>query len=260
VTYWDYLATAGYQQGGRRFSYQVDVGVEAAQYNAAQLVGGGVLPQSSQDATVSSAAVRAGYEIVPDYVGYMRVAGSLFNYWHATQNDSSTYHVDLGLQILPRHLIYGEAYVGYLVQNFAQSGLPSTSAPDYGGRLVWNVTPLDTLTFTGSRIFTTGTPAVGGVTVTGPAGNGYLTTTITANADHELLRNLLLNLNTTYTNYSYQGITRTDNSFVGGAGLKYLINRNLFVGGLFSYQRYISTASGASFTQNILTLRVGTQF
>jgi len=260
VTYWDYLATAGYQQGGRRFSYQVDVGVEAAQYNAAQLVGGGVLPQSSQDATASSAAVRAGYEIVPDYVGYMRVGGSLFNYWHATHNNSSTYHVDLGLQILPRHLIYGEAYVGYLVQNFAQSSLPSTSAPDYGGRLVWNVTPLDTLSFTGLRAFTTGTPAVSGVTVTGPAGNGYLSTNITVNADHELLRNLLLNLNITFTNYSFQGITRTDDSFVGGAGLRYLINRNLFLGGLFSYQRYISTASGSSFTQNILTLRVGTQF
>jgi hypothetical protein len=260
VTYWDYLATAGYQQGGRRFSYQVDVGVEAAQYNAAQLVSGGVLPQSSQDTTISSAAVRAGYEIVPDYIGYMRVGGSLLNYWHATHNNSSAYHVDLGLQILPRHLIYGEAYVGYLVQNFAQSGLPSTSAPDYGGRLVWNVTPLDTLTFTGLRTFNTGTPAVSGVTVTGPAGNGYLSTTITVNADHELLRNLLLNFNTTYINYSFQGITRTDNSFTGGAGLRYLINRNLFLGGLFSYQRYISTASGSSFTQNILMLRVGTQF
>src|SRR5262249_39651131 len=51
VTYWYYTATAGYAQGGRRFSYQADVGVTAAQYNAAPLVGGGVAPQSSQDAT-----------------------------------------------------------------------------------------------------------------------------------------------------------------------------------------------------------------
>jgi hypothetical protein len=190
----------------------------------------------------------------------MRVGGYLFNYWHATHNNSSTYHVDLGLQILPRHLIYGEAYVGYLVQNFAQSSLPSTSAPDYGGRLVWNVTPLDTLTFTGLRTFNTGTPAVSGVTVTGPAGSGYLSSTITANANHELRRDLLLNINANYLNYSFQGITRTDNSFTGGAGFKYLVNRNLFLGGLFSYQRYISTASGSSFTQNILMLQVGTQF
>jgi hypothetical protein len=260
VTYWDYLATAGYMQRGRRFSYQVDVGVEAAQYNAAQLVSGGVLPQSSQDATSSSASVRASYEIVPDYLGYIRLGGNLNDYWHATHSNFTTYRIDLGLQIFPRHLIYGEAYVGYLVQNFTQSSLPSTSAPDFGGRLVWNVTPLDTLTFTGLRTFTTGTPAINTVAVTGPAGNSYLSTTVTVNADHELRRNLLLNLNATYSNYSFQGLNRTDNSFTGGAGLKYLVNRNLFVGGLFTYERYISTASGASFTQNILTLRVGTQF
>jgi len=264
VTYWNYIATAGYQQGGRRFSYQVDVGVSASQYNAAQLVGGGVLPQSSQDATVPSAAVRASYEIIPDYLGYIRVAGSRFDYTHvapaATSPNFSTYRADLGLQILPRHLISGEAYAGYLVQSSAQSGIGSISNPDFGGNLTWSITRLTTLNFTGLMQFNTGTPSSGGVTVTGPAGNSYLSRTFTVNADHELLRNLLLNLNATYINDSFQGITRADNSFTGGAGFKYFVNQNLFLGGLFSYERYISTVSGASFTQGILTLRAGTQF
>jgi hypothetical protein len=112
--------------------------------------------------------------------------------------------------------------------------------------------------------FNTGTPSSAGVMVTGPvtgpAGNSYLSRTFTVNADHELLRNLRLNLNATYVNDSFQGITRTDNSFTGGAGFKYFVNQNLFLGGLFSYERYISTASGSSFTQGILTLRAGTQF
>jgi hypothetical protein len=260
VTYWDYLATAGYVQGLRRFSYQVDVGVEAAQYNAAPLVGGGVLPQSGQDTTISSAALRASYEIVPDYLGYIRVGGSLYNYWHATHNNSSTYRVDAGLQINPGHLIYGEAYLGYLVQNFAQSSLGSTSNPDYGGRLVWNVTRLTTLTFTGLLTFNTGTPSNGTTIVAGRAGNGYLAQTITANADHELLRNLLLNVNASYGNYSFQGISRTDNYFTAGTGLRYLVNRNLYLGGSFSHTQYNSTAAKSSFAQSILTLRVGTQF
>jgi hypothetical protein len=260
VTYWDYTARAGYVQGLRRFSLQVDVGVEAAQYNAAPLVGGGVLPQSFQDTTISQAALRTGYELVPDYVGWIRVGGSLYNYWHATHNNSTTYRVDVGLQILPRHIIYGEAYAGYLIQNFAQSGLGSTSAPDYGGRLVWNVTRLTTLTLNGLRAFYTGTPTVGGAIVPGSAGNGYLASTIVANADHELLRNLLLNVNASFENDSFQGITRTDNVFGAGAGVRYLVNRNLFLGGFFSYYQRSSTAARASFTQNILMLRVGTQF
>jgi hypothetical protein len=260
VTYWDYIARAGYVQGLRRFSYQVDVGVEAAQYNAATLVGGGVLPQSSQDTTISSAAFRTGYELVPDYLGWIRVGGSLYNYWHATHNNSSTYRVDLGLQILPRHIIYGEAYVGYLIQNYNQSGLGSTSSPDYGGRLLWNVTRLTTLTFSGLLTFNTGTPTVSGTAIPGPAGTGYLSKIFTVNVDHELLRNLLLNLNAGFENDSFQGITRTDNVFTGGAGVTYLVNRNLFLGGSFSYNQRSSTFAGASYTQNILMLRVGTQF
>ena len=267
VTYWDYTATAGYAQGGRRFSYQVDVGVTAAQYNAASLVGGGVLPQSSQDGTISSAAVRGSYEIIPDYLGYVRVEGDLFDYWHTvpggTRANFSTYRVDLGLQILPRHLISGEAYAGYLVQNFAQSGLGSTSSPDFGGLLTWSITQLTTLTFTGLTTFNTGTPGStpGSPTIiTGSAGNSYLSKIFTVNANHELLRNVRLNLNAGYENDSFQGITRTDNVFSVGAGVRYLVNRNLFLGGSFSYYQRSSTLAGASFNQNILTLRVGTQF
>jgi hypothetical protein len=260
VTYWDYIAQAGYMQGGRRFSYEIGVGVEAAQYNAAPLVGGGVLPQAGSDATSPNAAVRANYEIVPDYLGYVRVSGSSFNYWHATANNSTTYRADLGLQILPRHLVYGQVYVGYLVQNYAQSGLGSTSSPDYGGRLIWNVTPLTTLTFDGLRTFYTGTPVSTTTQIAGPAGSGYLASTVAVNADHELLRNLLLNVNASFENDSFQGIVRTDNFFTAGAGFRYLVNRYLFLGGSYSYQQRISTASGSSYSQSVLQLRLGTQF
>src|SRR6516164_10475847 len=179
VTYWEYAATAGYAQGGRRFSYAVDVGVSAAQFNAAQLVGGGVLPQSTQDGTASSAAVTGRYEIIPDYLGYVRVGGSLFDYWHTvpgeTRPNFTTYRVALGLQILPRnHIIYGEAYAGYLVQNFAQSSLGSTSTPDFGGDLTWAITPLTTLNFTGLTSFNTGTPG-NSACITGTSGTSILT-------------------------------------------------------------------------------------
>jgi hypothetical protein len=276
VTYWDYLANAGYRQEGRRFSYQVDIGAEAAQYNAAQLVGGGVSPQSSQDATVSTAAVRASYEIIPDYLGYTRVAGSLFDYWHTapggTRANFSTYRADVGLQIRPRHLISGEAYAGYLIQQPAQSSSGSTSTPDFGGRLTWSITQLTTLYLTGLMTFNTGTPgsttgtpattgALGSTTfINALAGNSYLSRTIVANADHELRRNLLVNLNATYGNFTFQGITRTDNFFIVGAGLRYLVNRNLFLGGSYSFTQYTSTIPRSSYDQNILTLRVGTQF
>jgi len=263
VTYWTYTARGGYAQGGRRFSWGVEAGSTSAQYNGVPLVGGGVLPQSTADATFSDVAVNASYEIIPDYLGYARFDAGLFDYWHTSPGglrpNSKVYRADVGLQILPRHIIYGQVYVGYLVQNFDQSSLGSFHYPDFGGRLVWNVTPLNTLTFNGLRTFVQGGSSNPSVGITGPAGNGYLATTVQAVADHELLRNLLLNVNGSYENDTFQGISRTDNVFTAGAGVTYLVNRHLFLGGSFSYQRRNSTFSGSSYTQDVLLLRVGTQ-
>src|SRR5215472_1551997 len=102
VTYWSYIARGGYQQTGRRFTYGVDAGISAAQYNAAPLVGGGVSPQSTQDASISDVAINAGYEIVPDFRGYVRVGGALYDYWHTlpgggTRPNSWVYRADVGV-------------------------------------------------------------------------------------------------------------------------------------------------------------------
>jgi hypothetical protein len=265
VTYWTYSGRAGYVQGGRRLSWGVDFGSISAQYNAAPLVGGGISPQSSQDATISDVAVRVSYEIAPDYQGYVRLDGALYDYWHTAPGEmirpnSKTYRADVGLQILPRHIIYGQVYTGYLVQKYDESSLGSTSAPDYGGQLVWNVTPLTTLTFNGLRSFITGSFANPATGISGPAGNGYLASTVQVVADHELFRNLLLNANASYENDSFQGITRTDNVYTAGAGVRYLVNRYLFLGGTVNFQQRTSTAPGNSYTQYVVMGRIGTQF
>jgi hypothetical protein len=270
VTYWTYTATAGYLQGGRRFSYEVDVGVISAQYNAAQLLGGGVLPQSFQDGTTSSAAITGSYEIIPDYLGYVRFTGSLFDYWHTvpgeTRPNFTTYRADVGLQILPtNHIIYGDAYVGYLVQNFQQSSLGSTSTPDYGGDLTWSVTPRTTVTFSGLVTFNTGTPGnvalAENVALAGnvaSAGNSYLSKTFTGSVSHEVLPNLQLFLSGNYINNTFQGIsTSAQNVFLVDAGIRYQLNRNLYLGGDIYHAEQIS---GPTFSQNIFTLRAGTQF
>ena len=210
--------------------------------------------------TTSQAALRVSYEFVPDYEGYIRTAGTLYDYQHTTPGgvsfNSTVYRVDLGLQILPAHIIYGQVYVGYLSQIFAVSSLGSVSTPDAGGRLIWNVTRLTTLTFNGIRTFQTSNPSIG---ITGA---GYLDSAVTVNVDHELWHNLLLNANAGYENDAYQSISRTDNVFSAGVGIKYLLNRNLYLGGSYSYQQRASsgTTPGAPYMQSIVMLRLSTQF
>ena len=83
-----------------------------------------------------------------------------------------------------------------------------------------------------------------------------------ANVDHELQHNLFLNANVGYENDAYNGVSRTDNVLSAGAGIKYLLNRNLYLGGSYGYQQRSSsgTMPGIPYTQSILMLRLSTQF
>jgi hypothetical protein len=260
VTYNYYTATAGYAQTGLRLGYEANLAVQGTQYNAVPLIGGGVLPQSSGDTVTPQAALRVSYEFIPDYRGYVRASGSVYNYTHPSPSginfNSNIYRIDTGLQILPRHLIYGEVYVGYLGQFFHSTNLGSTSTPDAGGRLVWNPTRLTTLIFNGVRTFQTTNPATGGT------GNGYLQSLGTVSIDHELRHNLLLNAGVSYETDNYQGISRTDNIFSAGGNVRYLLNRNLYLGAFYVYQQRSSSgaAAGVPYSQSIVMLRLSTQF
>jgi hypothetical protein len=259
VTSNQYTANAGYAQTGLRLGYEADLAVQDTQYNAVPLIGGGILPQSASDVITPQAALRLSYELIPDYLGYVRVSGTVYDYTHTppggTNFDSNVYRVDAGLQILPRHLIFGEVYFGYLTQVFHSSSLSSTSAPDFGGRLVWNVTGLTTVNLNAIRAFQTINP-------TSSAGTGYLATVASASVDHELRRDILLNATASYENDGYQGLSRTDDIFTAGAGVRYLVNRNLYLGGSYSYQQRTSSGAAATtpYSQSIVMLRLGTQF
>jgi hypothetical protein len=260
ATYNNYTAAFGYEQTGRRVGYEADVAVTAAQYNPIPLVGGGSVSQSASNTIIPQATLRVSYEFIPDYRAYVRASGSVYNYPNTAPGgvsfDSTIYRVDAGLQILPRHLIYGEVYAGYLIQSFHTSSLGSTPALDVGGRLVWNVTPLTTLNFNAVRAFQSSNPT------SGTTGRGYLQSVFLASVDQELRHNILLNARAGYENDSYQGTSRNDNIISAGAAVRYLLNRNLYLAGSYSYQKRTSSgsAAGLPYSQSIVMLRLGAQF
>jgi len=108
----------------------------------------------------------------------------------------------------------------------------------------------------GNSAFITGMPGTSIPTV----GNSYLSRVFSAGVNHQLLPNLQLGLTGTYINDTFQGISRVDNVFIVNATVRYQVNRNLYLGGDVYYAQQSSTAAGASFSQNIFTLRAGTQF
>jgi uncharacterized protein (PEP-CTERM system associated) len=108
----------------------------------------------------------------------------------------------------------------------------------------------------GNSAFNTGTLGTSILTV----GNSYLSRAFSASVNHQLLPNLQLGLIGTYINNTFQGVSRADNVFIVNATVRYQVNRNLYLGGDVYYTQQSSTGAGGSFSQNIFTLRAGTQF
>jgi hypothetical protein len=259
VTYDTYTAHVGYAETGLRLGYGVDMAIGSTQYNSAPAAGGGVLDEAYQNTLTPQVTGQVSYEFIPDYSGFVRLSYAYYDYPHIAPGGENTsgnvYRVDAGLNIAPRHLIWGQVYFGYLYQSYQTASLGTFSAPDYGGRLFWTPTPLWTVTVNGLRDFVSAStnPALG-------IGQGYLQSIIGANVDHELRYNVILNANASYENDNFIGIPRTDNVFSAGAGVRYLVNRNLFLGGTYNYYQRTSNASGISYTQSIVMLQIGTQF
>jgi hypothetical protein len=267
IKYTQYTATAGFQQTKLRINYSADLSARRQEFDAVPGAGGGLLAQDANNNFAYEATLRGAYEFVPNYQGFVRGSYNIRRYDHGIGGgiptlDSDGYRIDIGARVDLTGLIYGEAYIGYLEQDYRAGFFGTISGLDAGGRLVWNVTQLTSLTFKASRTVqdvNTTALAVAGIGLTNSP--GYLETTIGASVDHELLRNLLLNGNVSLINDDFAGIQRTDNYLQAGIGAKYLLNRNLYIGPTYSFQHRESDGTSAinAFTRNIFLLRVSTQ-
>jgi hypothetical protein len=261
VIFSTYRATAGFAQTRLRIGYSADVTAQRQEYQAVPLVGGGLSPQSDRDNNAYEVALRPYYEFEPNYQAFLRGAYNIRRYDHAALGqpgrNSRGYRADVGARIDLTGLAYGEFFIGYLRQEYRSSAFGSIGGLDAGANIVYNITQLTSLTLKGAR-----TVQDTNFAVVGPAPSpGYLESSVGLSVDHELLRNLLLNGTAAYLNDDFKGIDRTDKVYEAGVGAKYLLNRNLYVGANYTFERRISSGSFGlgPFSRNIFMLRVSTQ-
>ena len=84
--------------------------------------------------------------------------------------------------------------------------------------------------------------------------SGYFATRIDARVDHELQRDLLLNVRAGWGQDDYRGTTRTDDYYTAGLGATYQLNRNFGISGGYTFRSRNSTVSGGGYTDNLLML------
>lgn len=256
-----YTTNAGFAQTRLRIGYSADVTARREEYQAVPTVGGGLFQESERNNNSYEVALRPYYEFVPNYQGFLRGAYNIRQYDHSelgqVTRNSRGFRADIGARVDLTGLAYGEFFVGYLRQEYRSSTLGSIGGIDAGANVVYNITQLTSLTLKGSR---TVQDTNFGVVGTAPS-PGYLESSVGLSVDHELLRNLLLNGTAAYVNDDFKGLARTDKYYTAGGGAKYLLNRNLYLGANYTFER--RTSGGGSgigaFSRNIFLVRLSTQ-
>jgi hypothetical protein len=263
VRYTVYSGNLGFAQTGTRIGYEVNGVVTRSEFEAPRATGGGFVPQDDRNVTGFQGTLRVAYEFQPGYQAYLRGSGNTQQFDHAAGNgiptrDSNGYRVDGGLRINLADLTYAEFYGGYIEQDFRAAQFSALRGIDYGTRLVWNFSPVDTMNLAVTRTINNANAEVTGI-ATSP---GYLATIENFSVDHELLRDVLLNANLNYETDFWRGIDRTDRIVSFGFGGKYLLNQYLYLGASYTYQqRYANGAQSANvpYSQNIVQLRLSSQ-
>ena len=171
-----------------RVSFRLDAGAEKYDFDD---VATGLTTRANnddRDRLQTQVALRAAYEIVPEYEAFVR--GTVNNRAYSTQvddggfsRDSQGYEMVAGVAVDLTGITFGDVFVGYREQWFDDDNLSTIEGITAGANITWNVTPLTTVH--------------GGIVrrveeTTAAGTGGFFATRYSLSADHELLRNLLL--------------------------------------------------------------------
>lgn len=254
----------GYVHETGRLGFRIDGDANFYSYDNAQTATGTTIDETSRNRLEYEVKPRLQYEIVPGYHAFVQASGNWRTYQakfdqNGFQRDSSGWEVDAGTAIELTRLIVGEIYAGYLSQSYTDPRLKTVSGVGFGSNLLWSVTELTSVKFTAQRVVQESivTNTVG-TTVTPAASD--LQSIVGASVEHELLRNVLLTAGVNYTQDAFQGVSRTDNSYSGTAGGRYLINRYFSANLNFTYTKRDSSQPINNYDRELVMAQIHTQF
>jgi hypothetical protein len=243
--YWDTEARLRHRHSFARLFVQPSVFARRIGFENA-----GDVSNADRDRNIYGGGFRAGVTVSPAINVFGEVNADVIQYDDAGEiNDSNGYDARAGVEVDISRLVIGEASLGYAYRqndNFENEG---GLAGDIG--ITWNPTQLTSVDFVGRAGFDETT-----VTFEDDRSSGNLATGIGATVNHELRRNIRLNANAEYQRDDFQGTNRVDDTFRVGAGVSYLLNRNLSVDASYRFDTRSSDAEAEEFDRNIFRIGV----
>jgi hypothetical protein len=251
----DIAATAEFYQEFGRFRARVLGTFDDLNFDDVPGAGGDI-NNDDRDRYETEGTVRLGYELVPEYEAYAQGSYNVRNYDAATDDngfdrDSNGFSGDVGIEVDFGGITFGDFFIGYRAQYYDDPEFETIDGLDAGAHLVWNVTPLTTVTGTLRRSI--------GETVSEDS-SGFIGTEFDLTVDHELLRNLILGAEARYVNRDYEGIDRIDDVYEAGINANYMLNRNVYLGGGYEYHSRHSTFAEEEYDQHVATIHLTLQY
>lgn len=248
----DYAGSLAGEKEFNRLSFRLDGNFDAYRYSNQKTATGIPLLQERRDYDDKRLQLRTGYELAPLRQVYFLTGYDWRSYEFTPDisgfdRNSTGYTLALGANYDLTGIIFADVFAGYRRQDFRDSRLPTLQGPTGGAKLTWNVTRLTTITGSITRDVVE--------TILNNA-SAYFATREELHADHELLRNFLLNASLGAEQDDFEGINRNDDYYFTGVGAKYLIDHNFWLSGGYNFQTRRSNATGATFFDNAVFVRI----
>jgi len=216
-----FLAT-GYERKAGKVTLRLDAEIMDLNYRDGTGLNG-VIDNDDRDRDASRASFQASYEFAPDSDVFVRGAVTEIDYDSGVDDNgfarsSNGSELTIGARLHPSAVTSLEGFVGVASRDYDDDALDDIDTAMIGGRFIWRVSGLTTVTSDLSRRIeeTTQNDA-----------SGYVATRLGASVDHELLRNLILHFSMYRQDNEYEGIAREDDIIGTRIAAKYIVNRYL---------------------------------
>lgn len=254
------LGLGGFQRFNR-FNFRLGAAVNRIDFHDVPAAQGRIINNDDRDRDEFEGFVRGGYDISPRFGVFVRGAYNIRDYNDHVDDaginrDSNGFEVVGGVDLDFGGITFGEFFAGYRSQKYDDPVLEDAQGPTIGGEITWNVTRLTTIIGNASRQIREATQRDS----SGSFASGRFFTTVGIEAQHELLRNLLLGADLSYSQDDFQGINRTDEIYRAGINATYMLNRNFYISGGYAFRNRDSNEGSNGFTDNSVFIRIRAQY
>ncbi len=226
-------------------------------YQDVRALAGPVLDQDYRDHDVTALMGRADYSISPDTSLFVEIAGNQRKYDRvrpavALTRDSDGVTVLAGAKFDLTAVAKGEVSAGYMTQSFDDVTQDDIKGLAVRTSVQWFPTRLTTVTFIAAR----------GIQDSAvPNAAALVAESVDLRIDHDLLRNVRLTGEAGYGRDTYKDINRRDRRVTAGAGVTYLLNRNIGLSLAYKYlDREIERGVGIPYKVNKVQAGLTLQF